>query len=112
MTEQEAKQNKELKVMLSGYVSDILNGTDMVKTTSALASKLVKMLAVNDDLLIAIKEFKHYFECNWDWDPDLLSADQERDHYRWCIKKLSDLGEQSYPNYIQKIDEKETQDVN
>ncbi len=63
----------------------------------------------NTDLLICIKEYKHYFECNWDFDPDLLSADQERDHYRWCIDKLSELGERSYPNYIQKIDEKENQ---
>lgn len=61
------------------------------------------------DLLISIKEYKHYFECNWDYDPDLLSADQERDHYRWCIKKLSELGERSYPNYIQRIDEKENE---
>lgn len=64
------------------------------------------------DLLICIKEYKHYFECNWDFDPDLLSADQERDHYRWCIEKLGQLGERSYPNYIQKIDEKENQELN
>lgn len=61
------------------------------------------------DLIKSIQEYKHYFECNWDQDPDLWSADQERDHYRWCIKKLSELGEQSYHNYIQKIDEHENQ---
>ena len=64
------------------------------------------------DLIKAISEYKHYFETNWDFDPDLMSADQERGHYRWCVKKLSELGERSYPNYLQKIDEHEENNIN
>ena len=63
---------------------------------------------IRKNLIKSLNEYKEYFEGNWDYNPDLMSADKERDHYRWIIKQLRDLGEKSWPNYIDKIDEHES----
>ena len=56
------------------------------------------------DLIKSLNEYKHYFEVDWDYDPDLLSGDQEREHYAWTIAKLEEYGQVSRPNYLDKID--------
>ena len=61
------------------------------------------------ELINSLKEFQHYFECNFDYDPDLLSGDQERDFYRKCIHDLWELGETPVPNYLDKLYEHENQ---
>ncbi|MCH8067797.1 MAG: hypothetical protein IID16_00790 [Candidatus Marinimicrobia bacterium] len=61
------------------------------------------------DLIKTCNEYKHYFEINWDYDPDLVTGDQERDHYRWVITKLQELLEYPYPNYLSEIDDHENQ---
>jgi hypothetical protein len=57
------------------------------------------------DFIKSLHAYKKYFECNWDYDADLLSSDEEREHYSWTIKKLGEMGEQTYPNYNQQIED-------
>ena len=52
---------------------------------------------------------KAFSRSNWDYDPDLMSADKGRDHCRWVIEKLRGLCEKSWPNYLDKISEFESQ---
>ena len=76
--------------------------------SNLLVDKLIKDRdELKKDLIKSLTEYKEYFEGNWDYDKDLLSADKERDHYRWTIKQLRDLGKKSWPNHIDQIDEHE-----
>ena len=81
---------------------------EILTMANALADKLVKERdQLKADMIKSCKEYKHFFECTWECDPDLWSADRERDHYRWTITKLQELLQYPYPNYISKIDDKE-----
>jgi hypothetical protein len=77
---------------------------------NALIDKLVKERdQLKKDLIKSCQEYKNFFECTWDYDPDLWSADRERDQYRWTISKLQELLQSPYPNYLSKIDDQENQ---
>ena len=88
---------------------ETLNAIAHLALANELIEKLNKEKAnLKKDHIKSLREYKSYFEGNWDYDKDLLSADRERDHYRWVIVKLRDLGKKSWPNYIDQIDEHES----
>ena len=91
---------------------------EVLVMANALADKLTKERDQVDkltkerdqlkaDIIKSYKEYKHFFECTWDYDPDLWSADRERDHYRWTISKLQELLQYPCLNYLSKIDDHE-----
>ena len=81
---------------------------EILTMANLLADKLVKERdQLKKDMIKSCQEYKHFFECTWDYDPDLWSADRERDHYRWTISKLQELLQYPYPNYLSKIDDHE-----
>ena len=80
----------------------------LLQLANELIEKLQKEKAsLKKDHIKSLQEYKEYFEGNWDYDKDLLSADKERDHYKWAIGQLRDLGEKSFTNYIDQIYEHE-----
>ena len=83
-----------------------MNLETLVKTQALIDTLRNENEKLKETLLKSCTSYREFFEAMWDHDEDLPSED-ESDHYRWCIKKLIELGGSISKHYLIKINDKE-----